>query len=136
MPATLLTLTTPGADWMRQAACAGRWDLMDAVDEETVEAAKHTCAACPVRRECVPPREDVDGIAGGMTADERAKVRRKIRRQRPIGAEKRCPECDEVKPIGEFYPHTGHSSGVGTACKPCHNRLRVERRRKPREAAS
>jgi hypothetical protein len=34
-----------------------------------------------------------------------------------------CPECDEVKPIADFPRNRAQRSGIGTYCKPCHNKI-------------
>lgn len=34
-----------------------------------------------------------------------------------------CPECDGVKPVVDFPRNRAQKSGVGTYCKPCHNRI-------------
>ena len=34
-----------------------------------------------------------------------------------------CPECGEVKPTGEFPHNRSQRNGIGTYCKPCHNRI-------------
>ena len=86
MSATELTLTPPDSAWMREAACVGNWALMEGDSDYTERAAKELCAVCPVRQRCrewtlsLPPRQDVDGIAGGLTREERIKVRRSRRR--------------------------------------------------------
>lgn len=39
----------------------------------------------------------------------------------PIGIEKRCPKCGEVKSTSEFYKSKIIKSGVQKHCKVCHN---------------
>lgn len=34
-----------------------------------------------------------------------------------------CPECNEVKPLGDFPRNRSQRTGYGTYCKPCHNRI-------------
>jgi hypothetical protein len=86
MGATSLTLTPPDAEWMAEAVCAGYWELMESTEEKDEKAAKDLCRACPVWEACrawtlsLPPRQDVDGIAGGLTRIERDRVRRSRRR--------------------------------------------------------
>jgi hypothetical protein len=40
----------------------------------------------------------------------------------PTGS-KWCPECGSVKPIEQFPRNRAQRSGVGSYCKPCHNRI-------------
>lgn len=41
-----------------------------------------------------------------------------------------CPECDEIKLVGEFPKNRSSKSGLGTYCKPCHNRICRENKEK------
>lgn len=136
MPPTLLTLTPPDSGWMDAAGCVGRWDLMESTDEETVEAARDVCRACPVWNRCrewvlsLPPREDVTGMAGGLTKEEREKIRRAVRRRRLTSrAEppKQCTECEETKPATEFYLNTREGRRENT-CRRCKAAKKRERR--------
>jgi len=45
---------------------------------------------------------------------------------------KRCRVCREMMPISSFYQYPGHG-GVKYCCKPCHNRLTNEARRRRRQ---
>jgi hypothetical protein len=36
------------------------------------------------------------------------------------GAKKRCPTCNEVKPLDEFYKDLSHKDGHHATCKKCH----------------
>lgn len=61
--------------WMDQAACRGAdADLWFPERGAHAEAAKATCAACPVRSDCLEyalANTERHGIWGGMTAKER-----------------------------------------------------------------
>jgi len=61
--------------WQRHAACTDTDpDLFFPVTPDQAEAAKHVCAVCPVRREClawsIKTRQDA-GVWGGLTETER-----------------------------------------------------------------
>jgi len=68
-------------DWTRQAACAGRPDLMDPPTARLTTAALALCRRCPVLQPCrdwviaLSDRSDPGGIAGGMTEEERSRLR-------------------------------------------------------------
>lgn len=136
MPPTALTLTPPDAEWMAEAACAGYWELMESTEERDEKAAKDVCKACPVWERCrawtlsLPPRQDVCGMAGGMTAKERDKARRRIRRSRPQEPKetKRCPRCRETKSVGQFYLRPERKDGRDAYCRTCCVELTQERR--------
>lgn len=74
----------PYASWVRRARCAGR----SAVFSDEVRAAKALaiCGGCPVRRQCRAwaLTNAVDGVAGGMTADERVTWRREAGQPEPV----------------------------------------------------
>jgi len=76
--------TALGADWKVRAACAGYantyfFPVADTSPEIT-ERAKAICATCPVSTECLEyafETNQVSGIWGGTTEDERRSLRRK-----------------------------------------------------------
>lgn len=39
--------------------------------------------------------------------------------QKAQGKSKRCSKCGQVKPVGEFYKHSGHRDGLSTNCRVC-----------------
>jgi WhiB family redox-sensing transcriptional regulator len=93
----------PGWDdggWREHAACQGEDpELFFPVGEtgpalEQIAEAKQLCAECPVRQEClrfaIDTRQDY-GIWGGLTREERRKVRRREQRaaRRPAAADAR-----------------------------------------------
>jgi hypothetical protein len=74
----------PYASWVRRARCTGRTALFG--DEERTDEALAVCAGCPVRRPCRrwALTNAVDGVAGGMTAAERAGWRREAGEPEPV----------------------------------------------------
>lgn len=72
------------ADWKTRAACAGFptatfFPSLDTTPEK-VAFAKEVCDMCPVRDECLEyafETNQVSGIWGGTTEDERRSLRRK-----------------------------------------------------------
>lgn len=127
MPPTSLTLTPPDTGWMAKAACAGYWTLMESTEERDEKVAKDLCRACPVWEACrawtlsLPPRQDVYGVAGGMTAKERELVRRRLRRRLPTGPEgpRACTRCEVMQPAAEFYQRPRYPGGRETQCRSC-----------------
>jgi hypothetical protein len=85
--------TSPAADtsdWRSRAACRGvDPDLFFPLphDGEGVDRAKAVCVVCPVRNQCLDEalRRIPEGIAGGLTATERRRLRRQAP-PRPIDA--------------------------------------------------
>jgi len=53
---------------------------------ESTTAPKRVCASCPVSGDCLtwalakPQKQDMYGIAGGLTVDERRSLRRKAKK--------------------------------------------------------
>ena len=72
--------------WRLAAACRGLLGAVDFWPDEfrstEVAPAKAVCAQCAVREECLERalRRPEHGVWGGLTASERAKVRRNRRR--------------------------------------------------------
>lgn len=136
MAPTMLTLTPPGSEWMTKGICLGEWELMDDEPGQDVELAKAVCRACPALTDCktwvlsLPPREDVDGVAAAMTADERRLARRRTRRTAPRGPvpTKPCARCEIDQPLGHFYKRPGRSDGRDSYCRSCCVELAQERR--------
>jgi hypothetical protein len=148
MPPTALTLTPPDAGWMDRVICRPYWALMDGETPRDVTDAKEVCRTCPVEEECrayvlsLPPREDVYGVAGGMTAKERDLARRRVRRGAPAGSEepractrgKDCVRGEGPQPADEFYRRPKHASGRETQCRSCWQ-LRSRERKAAKRAA-
>lgn len=85
MSTPIFELTPTGA-WVLDAACGGRWDLMEGIGEYNERHAEMLCQGCPVRQDCwlwvmsLAQRYDPDGIVAGLTNDERARGRRQTTR--------------------------------------------------------
>ena len=65
--------------WRAQAACIGLGDLLFEDRMRTVvKKAKRLCSTCAVKQECLDYalRNNEDGVWGGLTANERRKVKR------------------------------------------------------------
>ena len=76
--------------WQLRAACLGVGGGLffpeRGVSEEKIQEAKHICAGCPVRLECLEyGLHDPQGIWGGLTVRER----RKLLRQRRMVAQRK-----------------------------------------------
>ena len=74
----------PYSSWVRRARCAGQSEVF--AGEERADKALAICGGCPVRRQCRAwaLTNAVDGVAGGMTADERVRWRRGARQPEPV----------------------------------------------------
>ncbi len=78
----------PNEDWRRQAACAeAPTELFFPTEEDPAgsRVAKEICAACPVREACLQfalSTNQTEGVWGGMDADDRRRLRRRIRDRR------------------------------------------------------
>lgn len=74
----------PYASWVGRASCTGRAAVFG--DPSRNDEPLATCAACPVLRQCRrwALRNAVDGVAGGMTAAERAAWRREHGEPEPV----------------------------------------------------
>jgi WhiB family redox-sensing transcriptional regulator len=65
--------------WRAQAACVGHGDLFFEDHMRTVvNKAKRICDKCAVKQECLDYalRNNEEGVWGGLTANERRKVKR------------------------------------------------------------
>lgn len=143
MGAAALTLAPPAAEWVTQAPCRNMPAVMDAETPEDEKQAKEVCHVCPVKKRCgtwvisLPARQDVYGVAAGMTAIERAKVRRHISQADAPEPPKPCTRCKETKAAAEFYPRPAlHGSARDSRCRTCCAELTQERRAAKREAVA
>lgn len=71
--------------WMKHAACSGKGDLFHNEKSRIVtRQAKVVCAGCSVRQECLDYALDNEqiGVWGGLTGNERRRLRRTARRTR------------------------------------------------------
>lgn len=70
-------------DWQPCAACHDAPpDLFFFDNEESNTIAKKICSTCPVRKQCLEYALAIrpsDGVWGGLTADERHKVQKRLR---------------------------------------------------------
>lgn len=77
---TFETIPAPGP-WIKDAACAGEpTELFFPEDDVATELARSICSGCKVRAECIGYAVEIpslDGIWGGLTRQERAKLGRK-----------------------------------------------------------
>lgn len=75
----------PDERWRRDAACSGvPNDIFFPVgeDPEAIATAKDVCAGCPVQEVCLQyalATNQTEGVWGGMDANERRRLRRRIR---------------------------------------------------------
>ncbi|ODU04163.1 MAG: hypothetical protein ABS81_11610 [Pseudonocardia sp. SCN 72-86] len=108
-------------DWRADALC-GRVDPElffptaddDVLFESQVAAAKRVCAGCPVRGRCLDYALTAlpDGIAGGMTPEERADLRRHVGLDKPVTA---LPELPSESPQhGRPWQATQHRKDTKT----------------------
>lgn len=70
-------------EWMTQARCKGMTDLFfNEGNVAFVREAKHICASCPVKKECLgfAMRNDDQGIWAGTSTRERERIRRALRK--------------------------------------------------------
>jgi WhiB family redox-sensing transcriptional regulator len=143
MVATSLTLTPPDTGWTDRVICRDMGAVMDGETPEDERHAKELCHVCPVKQECgsyalsLPPRQDVYGVAGGMTAKERERRRRATRRSRPPAPTeppKECTGCGATKPADQFYRRPTVRSGRESRCNVCSTR-QTQARRAAKKAA-
>ena len=92
--------TTRGEDWRESARCVGSEHIYDLAadhpnDEQIVRAALTICADCPVAEICSRELIDLEyGVVGGMTEQERRRIRRAARRPKAVEpAPNTCPDC-------------------------------------------
>jgi WhiB family redox-sensing transcriptional regulator len=74
-------------DWMKQASCVGRGELFyDEKSRIAAAKAKAICESCSVKTECLAYALENEplGLWGGMTANERRRLRRRTRRQQKL----------------------------------------------------
>lgn len=71
-------------EWHYQAACKGERTILFFVnDPEAQDEAKAVCRRCPVRRRCLDEaldRNEKHGIWGGLTPEERKRLKRRLAR--------------------------------------------------------
>jgi len=88
MDSTIITRVAHSEAWIQQAACIGHGDLFFADHMRTVvRKAKLVCSACLVKQQCLDYALNGDelGVWGGLTANERRKLKRKRKAQLGLG---------------------------------------------------
>jgi WhiB family redox-sensing transcriptional regulator len=129
------------AMWMDAAECRGEdTELFFPAGHRgeytlQIKKAKAVCGRCPVRGECLQAalgRREKHGIWGGLTDDERARLRRNDRRRvRPTLVEpkptKECRRCLLPQTLGQFYVRSGRKDGRDSYCRTCCSELARER---------
>lgn len=95
--------------------------------------AEKTCTSCTLSLPLSsfgPKRSSKDGLNCYCRECDRQIARERRERNRArnaeLPAEKRCPNCGEVKPASEFYKNEGSSDGLGGYCKSCTSKGAVE----------
>jgi WhiB family redox-sensing transcriptional regulator len=80
----VLPTLTPPETWRTLARCRGVDPVVfHPVNEDDADEAKAICALCPVREACLEyaiEAREKDGVWGGLTARERRRVIRRMRR--------------------------------------------------------
>ena len=113
-----------GDDWREKAACADLFVDPEAffpndTDEKGIAAAKAICRECPVLQECrdwaIGAVGDY-GIFGGLTGDERKKIRRNSTRK-PQTSTRTVPINGREHGTNRGYHQ--HSQAKETACEDC-----------------
>lgn len=78
-----------GRTWASRALCAGADpELFFPPGDDRASEARHICAICPVRGECLAYAITADepfGIWGGLDPHERENLRRQLQRPEPSG---------------------------------------------------
>lgn len=79
------------AEWFESAACLGIPRAADifypvgttGMAEDQIAIAKSICAGCPVQLDCLEwaLAHDEQGVWGGMSEDDRRRLRRRLRRE-------------------------------------------------------
>ena len=82
---TRLPVREPDGAWRVEAACRGLDPMIfHPSDEDPAFAAKAVCSECPVREACLDHAivsREKDGVWGGLTAIERRRLVRRLRRR-------------------------------------------------------
>jgi len=124
------------SEWMRDAACLEHPLELFFVEGrgnhhvEQIAKAKKVCAGCHVREECLAYafRESLEyGIFGGLSPNERIKLRRQGNQPAPRPrTERTCEECGEA-----FWAY----NAARFCCHKCQTRSYKRRKREGGEAA-
>lgn len=77
---TLESLVRDAPSWMSDAVCVVNPELWYSLDNGGQNAAKRLCKTCDVRGDCLEyalDNNETHGIWGGLSVNQRAKLRRK-----------------------------------------------------------
>lgn len=127
----------PGEDvslpsWRDHAACLGMdTEVFFDNTAEGVAKAKAVCADCSVWEDCLDLalEDSLEGVFGGMTADER----RDLLSGRP---RRRSPMRRGVQPCGTHAAYQRHRKHGETPCEACREANRVKAAQRRQEARS
>src|SRR5579875_3325794 len=95
-----MTVTRSIMNWRASGAClTADPDLFFPIaaagpGEQQIAQAKDVCASCPVQRQCLEfalSHDQVYGIWGGTTPEDRQRYRRRLRRRRAAAAAPAAP---------------------------------------------
>jgi RNase P subunit RPR2 len=125
--------------WGPDAACIGKATILET--PELQDEAKAMCLGdplrgiprCPVINECarwvlpLTRHQDPGGIRAGMTEDERHTARRRIATLKSV-PRKRCPKCQQVKPLTAFHQNKSRADECSSYCRTCGSKRRAELR--------
>ena len=116
--------------WMDDAACKGKTEMFYPERGEDIAAAKAICRACPVRIDCLDhamTHREVVGVWGGLSAQERRRVRRVRARARQETPEPyQRPAAASTKGCGTDARYRAHLRRGETPCPACtaaHNEI-------------
>lgn len=133
-----------GRDWRAQAACLDHDpELFFPVGTtgpalvQTAQA-KTVCCTCPVKAACLrwALTNRVDGVWGGLSEDERERLRRYGDRLRavpvpePTVDTKTCSRCQMDLPVRHFHRDRSTPDGLHRRCRDC-RRATDRARREP-----
>ena len=111
-------------NWMNEAACVGMdpaiffIDTRRTTNREETQVALSTCRSCPVSDQCLEENmEEIFGIWGGKTAEERQKMRAYAG-----GAKKQCENCGD-----RFFSVSNRARMCSDKCRDIARRKRQAR---------
>jgi len=127
--------------WADRAACKGLDKVAILENPDMQDEAKALCLGnpargiprCPVIEDCyrwvlpLTRHQDPGGIRAGMTEDERHAKRRHFATLQSI-PRKRCPKCEQVKPLTAFHQNKSRADERSSYCRTCGSARRAELR--------
>lgn len=114
-------------DWHTRALCAktgGDWWYADKTSKDEIKTAKTICQLCDVQTQCLETalaNDERFGIWGGLTPEQRIKIRR--RRGIP-------PRRHNLEPCGTTAAARRHQRRNEPLCPPCSHASRQDRHRR------